>query len=111
MKTRDRDDDDASTRVSLTRGELLHLKSFAENVDPGCNEAAIDWWDHLTNKLERAVARIDGGEPRLTKTPREAWTPDLPRPGEHKGRILIHIEPSPGEPVSDPTTAERLESR
>lgn len=60
--------DDATTRVTLSRGELLHLKSFAESVDPP-DPNDVDWWDHLTNKLERAIARIDGTEPRLRHTP------------------------------------------
>jgi hypothetical protein len=67
--------DDATTRVTLSRGELLQLKSFAENVD----SVDVTWWDQLTNKLERAIARIDGTEPRLRQTPVLDTKPDLCR--------------------------------
>jgi hypothetical protein len=52
------DRDAATTRVTLSRGELLHLRSWAESVDCDPNDAR--WWDHLVDKLERAIARIDG---------------------------------------------------
>ena len=68
--------DEATTRVTLSRGELLHLKSFAENVD---DPDTVAWWDHLTNKLERAIARIDGTAARVHQTPTAAWTPDPQR--------------------------------
>lgn len=55
---RDLSHDDATTRVTLSRGELLHLKSWAESVDCDPDDAA--WWDHLVDKLERAITRIDG---------------------------------------------------
>jgi hypothetical protein len=70
-------DDAATTRVSLSRGELLHLKSFAENVD--CDPDDVAWWDRLTNKLERAIARIDGTVPRVHRTPILEAKPDLRR--------------------------------
>lgn len=43
-----------TTRVELTRDELVLIKSFIENVDQGA------WIDRLTDKLERAIARIEG---------------------------------------------------
>jgi len=69
--------DNDTTRVTLSRDELLHLKSFAENVD--CDPSDVAWWDHLTNKLEQAISRIDGTEPRRHKTPAIHCKPDLQR--------------------------------
>ncbi len=45
-----------TTRVTLTRRELLFVKSFIENVNPGAET------DRLLDKLEGAIARIDGTE-------------------------------------------------
>jgi predicted Zn-ribbon and HTH transcriptional regulator len=42
------------TRVTFTRRELLFIKSFIENVAPGTET------DRLLDKLEIAIARIDG---------------------------------------------------
>lgn len=53
-----------TTRVSLTRAELLHLADFAASVDDIDNDA---FWEHLTNKLESAISRIDGTEFKPTK--------------------------------------------
>ena len=68
-------DDRPTARVTLTRGELLHLKSFAESVDA----EDVIWWDRLTNKLERALARVEGRLPRVYRTPLAKWNPDLLR--------------------------------
>lgn len=69
------DNDEATARVTLSRGELLHLKNFAENVD--CDPDTVAWWDRLTNKLERAIARIDGTEARVHRTRvSRVWKPD-----------------------------------
>jgi hypothetical protein len=43
-----------TARVALTRRELLFIKSFIENVDPGTET------NRLLDKLEGAIARIDG---------------------------------------------------
>lgn len=43
-----------TARVALTRRELLFIKSFIENVDPGTET------DRLLDKLEGAIARLDG---------------------------------------------------
>ena len=45
---------DMTTRVTLTRRELRFIKSFIENVNPGTET------DRLLDKLEGAIARIDG---------------------------------------------------
>lgn len=45
---------EATTRVELTHDELVLIKSFIENIDQGA------WIDRLTDKLERAIARIGG---------------------------------------------------
>jgi hypothetical protein len=73
----DADRDDVTTRVALSRGELLQIKGWTENVD--CDPADVLWWDRLTNKLERAISRIDGTEPRVHRTPVLDATPDLIR--------------------------------
>jgi hypothetical protein len=48
---------EATTRIALSRRELLLIRSFVENVDQDA------WNDRLMDKLERAIARIDGTEP------------------------------------------------
>jgi hypothetical protein len=57
-------------RLTLTRRELILIKSFIENVDQGT------WIDQLTDKLERAIARIDEQKiPPRRKVPLD-WRPD-----------------------------------
>ena len=58
---------DATARVALTRRELLFIKSFIENVDPGTET------DRLLDKLESAIARLDG-----TRVPRRGVDGALP---------------------------------
>lgn len=45
---------EVTTRVELTHDELRLIKSFIDNVDPR------GWIDRLMDKLERAIARIEG---------------------------------------------------
>jgi hypothetical protein len=71
--------DDQTTRVSLTRRELLHLHDFAENVDDIDNAA---FWDALTTKLDRAIARIDGADKPAPRHTRIVETKPDQRPAE-----------------------------
>jgi hypothetical protein len=52
-------------RVALTRQELTFIKSFIENVEQRA------WTDRLLDKLEDAIARLDG-KPIPRRSPRTA---------------------------------------
>jgi hypothetical protein len=71
-----KDDDNDSTRVTLNRFELLHLKDFAASVDPGRDEEDLKQWDRLTQKLENALARLDNRDARNMTTKIIDWKPD-----------------------------------
>jgi hypothetical protein len=48
-----------ATRITLTRRELMFVKSFIANASPGTET------DRLLNKLKGAISRIDGAKKRF----------------------------------------------
>ena len=85
-----------TTVVTLSRGELMHLKSWAESVDVG-TDGDVAFWDRLVAKLENAIARIDRprAKPRRSKPYEADDQPAVCRRCGWKGP-LKRTSPCPG---------------
>ncbi len=83
---------EATTRVTLSRSELRLLTSFVENMD-------LDTWSgRLLDKLENAIARIDGTVPQTRSAPTDSRPDPQPARCRECGwqGTLTKTSPCPG---------------